>query len=140
MTDLPSTLSCGVVILRETAAGWRVLMLRAYSNWGFPKGIREKGEAPLAAAQREVQEEAGIEDLQFVWGESYFDTGPYNHGKVARYFLARSETETVVMSISPTLGRPEHIEHRWLSLDDAFDIGSPRVRAVVHWARQIVGA
>ena len=50
--------------------GWLFLMLRAYRNWDFPKGLVESGEDPLAAARREVQEETLIEDLHFDWGES----------------------------------------------------------------------
>ena len=115
-------------------------MLRAYKNWDFPKGVREDGESSMQAACREVGEETGISELSFQWGERYTDTGPYNRGKVARYFLARTEVEEVVMGISPDLGRPEHHEYSWLSFDEAYDIAAPRVRHVVQWARQIVGA
>lgn len=133
-------MSCGAVVVRQTAAGWNTLLLRAYRNWDFPKGSREAGEHPLETACREVGEETGIGDLSFDWGESFTDTGPYNRGKVARYYLARTETEKVVMGISPLLGRPEHHEYRWMSFDEAHDISAPRVRQVVRWARQIVGA
>ncbi|MDE2264139.1 MAG: NUDIX domain-containing protein, partial [Gammaproteobacteria bacterium] len=37
-------LSAGVVVLRRGAAGWLFLMLRAYRNWDFPKGMVEPGE------------------------------------------------------------------------------------------------
>jgi len=133
-------LSCGVVVVRRTALGWKTLMLRAYRNWDFPKGICEDHEEPLAAAIREVGEETGIHDLAFDWGAIYMETGPYNRGKTARYYIARSDREEVQMGISPDLGRPEHHEFRWLSFDAAYDIASPRVRLVAQWARQIVGA
>lgn len=115
-------------------------MLRAYRNWDFPKGLCETGETPLAASIREVAEETGIDELLFDWGERFTETGPYNRGKVARYYLARTQQESVVMGISPELGRPEHHEYRWVNFDEAYDLGSPRVRNVVTWARQIVGA
>ena len=133
-------LSCGAVIVRRTDDGWMTLLLRAWANWDFPKGIQEEGESPLQTACREVGEETGITDLHFDWGELYMDTGPYNRGKTARYYLARTETEDVVMGIVPELGRAEHHEYRWMSFDEAWDCASPRVRAVVVWARQIVGA
>ena len=133
------TLSCGAVVVRRTTAGWLTLMLRAYANWDFPKGVCEEGETPKDAALREVGEEAGIHDLQFAWGDRHIDTGPYNRGKTARYFLARTETEAVEMGISPDTGVPEHHEHRWLDFDEAYDIASPRVRQVVVWARQVIG-
>ena len=31
-------ISCGIVVVREIADGWLTLMLRAFHNWGFPKG------------------------------------------------------------------------------------------------------
>ncbi len=133
-------LSCGAVIVRRTDDGWLTLLLRAWRNWDFPKGIREDGESPLATARREVGEETGIDDLAFDWGEVSIDTGPYNRGKTARYFLARTGTEQVEMGIVPELGRAEHHEYRWMSFDEAYDRASPRVRTVVVWARQIVGA
>ncbi len=132
-------LSCGVVLARETGAGWYTLMLRAYHHWDFPKGIRESGEEPLDAALREVQEETSIDDLAFDWGDRYFETGPYSRGKVARYYIARTAQERVEMGISPETGAPEHHEWRWVSFDEAYDIGSPRVRQIVQWARQIIG-
>ncbi|MCP4301412.1 MAG: NUDIX domain-containing protein [Gammaproteobacteria bacterium] len=133
-------LSCGVVVARQTAQGWATLMLRAFHHWDFPKGIRERGEEPMQAALREVSEETGIVDLVFDWGERYFETGPYSRGKVARYYIAETRQEDVEMGVSPTTGEPEHHEWRWVTFDEAHDLGSPRVRQIVRWARQIIGA
>jgi len=139
MPEQPDKLSCGAVLVREADQGWLTLMLRAYHNWDFPKGLCEDGESPLEAAQREIGEETGILALSFDWGERFTETGPYNQGKVARYFLARTEQEDVEMGISEVLGRPEHHEYRWMDFDHAYDIASPRVRLVVQWARQVIG-
>lgn len=133
------TLSCGVVIVRRTPNGWLTLMLRAYSNWDSPKGIREEGETPMQAAIREVSEEAGIDQLDFTWGDRSMDTGPYGDGKVARYHLAQTQQKDIVMGISPETGQPEHEEYRWVDFDTAHDLASPRVRSVLQWARQVIG-
>lgn len=133
-------LSCGAVVVRATEDGWLTLMLRAYANWDFPKGLRESGEEPLQTAMREVAEETGICDLSFDWGDRYQDSGPYNRGKLSRYFLASTGQEDVELGISPELGRPEHHEYRWVSFNEAYDMASPRVRLVVQWARQVIGA
>ena len=133
-------LSCGIVLARRSDSGWLTLMLRAFHHWDFPKGIRESGEEPMEAAIREVREETGVSDLSFEWGDRFFETGPYSRGKVARYFMATTEQEKVVMGLSPETGEPEHHEWRWVTFDEAYDLGSPRVRSIVQWARQIIGA
>jgi len=132
-------LSCGIVIARQHGDEWLTLLLRAYHNWDFPKGICEDGEQPLDAARREVEEESGIVELLFDWGDRCIETGPYNKGKVARYYLARTSQQEVAMGISPELGRPEHSEYRWVNFDEAYDLTAPRVREVVVWARQFIG-
>lgn len=137
--ELGDRLSCGVVLARATDDGWRTLLLRAWRNWDFPKGICEEGETPLQAARREVGEETSIRKFDFQWGENFIETGPYNRGKTARYYLATTTQEEVEMGIVPELGRAEHHEFRWVSFDEAFDLTSPRVRAVVVWSRQIIG-
>ncbi len=139
MSDEGDRLSCGAVIVRETEDGWVTLMLRAYHNWDFSKGSCEEGESPMDAAIREIGEETGITDLEFAWGDRYTDTGPYNRGKTARYYLAKTSQESVEMGIAPELGRPEHHEYRWMNFDEAYDLSAPRVRLVVQWARQIIG-
>ena len=133
-------LSCGVVLARATDAGYVTLMLRAWHHWDFPKGLMEEGEEPVQAALRELREETGIATTEFEWGERHMDTGPYSRGKTARYFLARTAEENVVLGPSPETGEPEHHEWRWVSFDEAYDLASPRVREVVRWARQIIGA
>jgi 8-oxo-dGTP pyrophosphatase MutT (NUDIX family) len=140
VSDATGKLSCGAVLVRETETGWVTLMLRAYRNWDFPKGLCEPGETPLEAAIREIGEETGVRQLEFQWGERHTETGPYNRGKVARYYIVRTAQAEVSMGISPELGRPEHHEYRWFTFDEAYDIASPRVRLVVRWAREILGA
>jgi len=139
MNDEGDRLSCGAVIVREAENGWLTLMLRAYHNWDFPKGICEDGESPLDAAIREIGEETGITELEFDWGDRFTNTGPYSRGKTARYYLARTDQAEVEMGIAPELGRPEHHEYRWIDFDEAYDLSAPRVRLVVQWARQIIG-
>ena len=123
-----------MVVVRCDAGGWRLLALRAYRNWDFPKGMVEPGEAPLAAAMRETAEEAGIDDLVFRWGEGYCETAPYNRGKVARYYLAETQQETITLPVSPELGRPEHDEWRWVSFEEAGRLVPPRLQPILAWA------
>lgn len=136
----PPAFSAGVVVVRQENAGWRVLVLRAWRNWDFPKGMVEPNEAPLAAAIRETAEEASITDLVFRWGEAFCETVPYGQGKVARYYLAETKQENITLPISPELGYPEHDEWRWVSFDEAENMLPPRLQPVLAWARKLLQA
>lgn len=133
-------LSAGVAVVRRAQGHWYFLLLRAFQHWDFPKGQVERDEQPLAAARREVAEETGITELRFHWGHGYIETGPYAQGKIARYYLAETTEVSVKLGISPELGRAEHHEYRWVNLDEAFRLASPRVRRVLAWVRQRLGA
>ncbi|MCU0834422.1 MAG: NUDIX domain-containing protein [Chromatiaceae bacterium] len=132
--------SAGVILVRPFPDGPRCLLLRAYRYWDFPKGELEPGEAPLAAARREVAEETGLTDLALRWGEDWHETPPYGQGKVARYYLAESLTGDVILPLSPELGRPEHDEARWVRLDEAPALLNERVAAALAWARRRLSA
>lgn len=129
-------LSAGAVIVRDSDDGTRFLLLRAFDHWDFPKGLVEAGEAPLAAAIREVREETTIEDLEFAWGEMFTETGPYSRGKIARYYLARTRTTDVSLPVNPQIGTPEHHAFRWVDQPTALELVSPRLRPVVSWAAE----
>lgn len=127
-------LSAGVVIVRGSGPDARFLLLRAFRHWDFPKGLVEPGESPRQAAVREVREESSIDQLEFRWGEDFIDTGPYNRGKTARYYLAHTDQEVVTLLPSPDTGRPEHCEYRWVAVAEARALVSPRVGLVLDWA------
>jgi 8-oxo-dGTP pyrophosphatase MutT (NUDIX family) len=128
--------AAGAVIFRRSDRGIRLLVLRAYKNWDFPKGLIEAGEDALAAARREVLEETGLAELAFPFGEEFKETLPYSGNKVARYYLAETDAEKIELPVSPALGRPEHHEYRWISFDEAEDLLPPRLATVLEWARK----
>ncbi len=126
-------------MFRRTARGVRLLVLRAYANWDFPKGLIEAGESELQAAQREVGEETGLSDCEYPFGDAFVDTLPYAGGKIARYFLAETHEQRVTLPVSEELGRPEHQESRWVSFDEAEELLPPRLAIVLDWARRTIG-
>jgi 8-oxo-dGTP pyrophosphatase MutT (NUDIX family) len=132
-------LSAGVVVVNVVRPRVQYLLLRAYRNWDFPKGLVEAGETPLEAALREVREETTLDNLSFDWGTAYLDTGPYNRGKISRYYLARSLERHVLLPVNPELGRPEHHEARWMDFEAALGLVSPRLEPVMQWARTTIG-
>jgi 8-oxo-dGTP pyrophosphatase MutT (NUDIX family) len=127
--------SAGVVVVRRIEGQWRYLVLRAYRNWDFPKGLVEAGEDALHTAIRETEEETGLRDLAFSWGQDFRETEPYAGGKVARYYLAQSPAGTVFLPVSPELGRPEHHEYRWLAWNEARRLLPTRLGPILDWAR-----
>ena len=132
-------LSAGVVVLHWCEDQYRYLLLRAYDYWDFPKGMVEPGESPLQCAIREVEEETTITQLDFRWGEVYRQTQPYNHGrKIARYYVAETQQQTVELPVNPELGRPEHSEYRWATRTQAWQLVTPRVRAIMKWSDKII--
>jgi len=130
--------AAGAVVVRPAGREWRYLVLRAYRNWDFPKGLVEPDEAPLATALREVREETSLESLELPWGEVFRETEPYAGGKVARYYVALSSDGDVRLPVSPELGRPEHHEYRWASYAEARRLLPPRLHAILDWARSVV--
>jgi bis(5'-nucleosidyl)-tetraphosphatase len=131
--------AAGAVVFRRTERGPRLLVLRAYKNWDFPKGTIEPGESELDAAKRETLEETGLADLEFSFGDEHQDTLAYAGGKVARYFLAATGTSDIELPVSAELGRPEHHEWRWVSFDEAEELLPPRLGIILDWARRQLG-
>ena len=130
--------SAGVVILRVSPQGHRYLMLRCFNYWDFPKGEVEAGEDEFATACREVEEETGLAELKFHWGQVFVETPAYAHGKIARYYLAECHQGEPYLPVSPELARPEHDEFRWLAYEEAAALVNPRIRAVLDWAERLV--
>jgi bis(5'-nucleosidyl)-tetraphosphatase len=130
----------GVVVVRRMNGEWRCLLLRAYRNWGFPKGEIEPGEEPLAAALRETVEESSVDDLEFRWGHAYYETPPSSGHKRTRYYVAASPAARVFLPVSAELGRPEHHEFRWVSLPAAKAMLAPLLQPVIDWAEATLAA
>ena len=128
--------SAGIVVVRRQNGEWWFLLLRAYRHWGFPKGLIEPGEQPLAAARRETGEETGLTDLDFRWGTGSIDTAMYGDRKVASFYLAETRQEQIALPVNPELGHPEHNEFRWVSCKEAQSLLPPRLQPILDWARQ----
>lgn len=134
---MPKTLSAGVVVIRDEGEQRRYLLLRAYRNWDFPKGVVEVGEDPLQAAIREVEEETSITDLNFRWGYDYCETQRYGRGKMARYYVAETARREIHLPVSPELGRPEHDEYTWVDYEAAQKLLPPRLQSILAWAARV---
>jgi len=107
--------SCGVVLVNF---GSILLLQYPQGHWDFPKGhIEESDEDKKATAARELSEETGISEIEFIDDFEYRTAYEFRHKgrlieKQVFWFIA--ETETMSVSISH-----EHREHLWLEWDDA---------------------
>jgi ADP-ribose pyrophosphatase len=112
--------SVGVVVLDEQE---RVLVLRQFRHpvgrrlWELPAGLLDfPGEPPLAAAQRELAEEAHLSARQWhVLLDAY--TSPGISDEAVRVYLAQDATSLPGQRVP---GRHEEadLELRWVALDD----------------------
>jgi len=99
-----------------------VLLIKQYRHpvraraWEIPAGLLdEKGEAPLAAAQRELAEEADLEAARWDLLAEYW-TSPGGSNECIRVYLARELSEVPAFD---RFDEEADIETRWVSLDDA---------------------
>ena len=110
-----------VAILAQDAEG-KVLLIKQYRHpigyreWELPAGLLDiDGEAPLAAAQRELAEEADL--VAGEWSQlCQFFSSPGGSSEVITVFLARSLSPTP--SSFSRYAEEAEIEVRWERLDD----------------------
>ncbi|MGB9125390.1 MAG: NUDIX domain-containing protein [Nitrosotalea sp.] len=110
--------SAGTILYQESLSGKMYLLLNYPSgHWDFVKGNIEKGETFKQTVLREVREETGITDIDFI--EGFEDKVEYHYqrdGQVVHkevvFFLASTKTNDVVLS-------HEHRDYKWLNYNDA---------------------
>ncbi len=94
----------------------RILLLKRTSGlWEFPGGKVEWGEDPQSCAVRETREETGLqaEGLRLLTVTSATYTKGYDD-KHSVYVVYRGACSATDVSLSE-----EHVEHRWLTVDEA---------------------
>jgi 8-oxo-dGTP pyrophosphatase MutT (NUDIX family) len=87
------------------------------SYWDFPKGHIEKGEKLEETARREVAEETGITEIEFLagfkeWIKYFYKLKGKNIFKIVTFLLAETKTKEVKISW-------EHIGFKWLPYEEA---------------------
>jgi bis(5'-nucleosidyl)-tetraphosphatase len=111
--------SSGAVIFSiDKDSGAEFLLLHHTSgHWDFPKGNIESGEDEKQAARREILEETGIQDVNFLEGFREKIEYRYKHGeklihKEVIFYLLRTNTKKITLS-------NEHIAYLWNKYDNA---------------------
>ncbi|MDQ3193845.1 MAG: NUDIX domain-containing protein [Bacteroidota bacterium] len=113
--------SIGVILFNKFPRSLKYLILKhRKGHWSFAKGHMESGETPFETAKRELYEEAGITQIEFVSKkilvkESYNFVNK-NKVKVCKsvsYFIAGSKTKTV------KIDKQEIISYKWCTVKAA---------------------
>jgi bis(5'-nucleosidyl)-tetraphosphatase len=94
-----------------------LLLHHTAGHWDFPKGNIEVGEDELAAARREIFEETGIQDVNFLEGFRKKIEYRYTHGEIliqkeVIFHIIRTDTRKIILS-------NEHIGYVWENYDTA---------------------
>lgn len=117
---MPKEKSCGAIVFKKQKDGSVKYLLLHYEagHWDFPKGNQEKNEKEEQTIVREIKEETGIEDIEFVevfretMNYFYKRDGETIHKEVV-FFLAQTTAEKIKLSF-------EHIGYAWLSYENAY--------------------
>tara|TARA_B110000444_G_scaffold259679_1_gene304215 strand:+ start:39131 stop:39541 length:411 start_codon:yes stop_codon:yes gene_type:complete len=109
--------SCGVVLVNY---GTVLLLQYPQGHWDFPKGhIEESDDDHHATALRELEEETGINDIEFV--DVFVERSEYSYRHKGRkrtkqVFWYIAETERITVKLSH-----EHKGHMWLDWEQAME-------------------
>lgn len=117
---MPLEKSAGAVIFRKEEGELYYLLLHYQAgHWDFPKGNIEKGEKPEKTCQREIQEETGIKDIEFL--SDFKETSKYFYKlkgktifKTVVFYLVKTKSKDVKISF-------EHIGYQWLPYKQALE-------------------
>jgi hypothetical protein len=135
----PTRLSSGVVVVSLVERKLKFLLLRAYRNWDFPKGIVEPGEAPIDAALREVREETMLDDISFDWGLVYMETGPVQQRQdlALLHRAQQGDSKSSCPSI-PNSACPSIKKRAGSAIPTALEHGHRALKPVVRWSYGII--
>ena len=90
------------------------------NSWSLPKGHIEKGEDPLTAAKREINEECGITDLTFIKELGYYLRPSYGENDSATKLRIVYLFTTDQKELKPT--DPENPEARFVPKSQVADL------------------
>jgi len=123
---MPVERSAGAIIFRKENDKIYYLLLHYPSRakaprqyWDLPKGHIEKGEDEIETARREVEEETGLKDIEFIegfkeWMKYFFKWKGKNILKFVTFYLAETKIKNVKVSF-------EHLGFEWLPFEKALE-------------------
>jgi bis(5'-nucleosidyl)-tetraphosphatase len=111
--------SCGAVVFLKNGEVKYLLLHYEAGHWDFVKGNVEPHESEKETVIRELQEETGIADAQFIEGfrekiEYFYRRQGATIHKEVIFFLIETHTEKVELSF-------EHVGYTWLDYQSAME-------------------
>jgi bis(5'-nucleosidyl)-tetraphosphatase len=111
--------SCGAVVFLTNAEPKYLLLHYEAGHWDFVKGNVEPNESEKDTVIRELREETGIVDAQFVGDfrekiEYFYRRQGTTIHKEVIFFIMQTHTEMVKLSF-------EHVGYTWLNYKDAME-------------------
>ena len=111
--------SAGAIVFKRDKEPIYLLLHYEAKHWDFPKGNIEKGETDIETVKREIKEETGITDIEFIKGfkekiQYYYKFEGVLINKSVVFYLAKTLAKEVKLSF-------EHIDFVWLPYDEAMD-------------------
>lgn len=118
----------GMVVFKEVDNCLKVLVLKCYNGqWDLPKGALDVGESLFDCAVRELEEEAGIDQIGFVWGKSSISLDHLT------FYTCFTEQDPVIRP-NPTNGYIEHERAVWMDPHRAYKSLPSYLKPAVKWA------
>jgi bis(5'-nucleosidyl)-tetraphosphatase len=111
--------SCGAVVFKKNTQVEYLLLHYGGGHWDFVKGEVEEDESEEETARRELEEETGLTDAQFIGNfreeiSYFFRSAGQTIYKQVVYFLVQVTSSTVKLSY-------EHPEYTWLGYNEALE-------------------
>jgi len=133
-------MGAGIIIARQSVAGWEVLALQAtnqvsLANGGgldIPKGRQDLGESNWQCAVRETYEETSIQ----ITDEDII-SGPFSMDWLT-VWLAETSGQDPIFFPNPETGDFEHEGFSWIPFSEMEQYCYPYLRPYLEWAHNCI--
>jgi len=129
--DFPEKINAGGVVVRKTDGKILVALIRdrKFSDYNLPKGGMEDGEDIIKTAKREISEETGLSDLNFISELGVGERLTFEKDKwaITHYFLFTTSQEIGVQNLQ----EDEDFEVGWFDIESLPNIFWPEQKKLI---------